>query len=354
MNDIPVREGVMSVFLETPRLRHHFLVCGPEEGTPVVLIHGNFSAALYWDDLMAALCERGYRCFAPDLRGYGWSEDKVIDSTRGYRDWSDDLDELFQALGIERAHLVGWSMGAGVAYRFIADHPEKVITATLQAPVSPYGFGGTKDAEGTLCFDDAAGSGGGVVNPTFVERVRMGDRTTDDPNSPRNVINAFYYHPGFTTPREEDYLTAALREKVGSDRYPGDSVPSHNWPGVGPGVQGPVNCWSPKYLRGEVDDLLAAEPKPPILWIRGDNDMIVSDNSMFDMAALGSLDYVPGWPGADVVPPQPMIQQVRAVLDRYKAAGGSYREVVFENCGHSPHIEYPDKWLDAFVRFAKP
>jgi pimeloyl-ACP methyl ester carboxylesterase len=36
-----------------------------------------------------------------------------------------------------------------------------------------------------------------------------------------------------------------------------------------------------------------------------------------------------------------MIGQTRAVLDRYAAAGGAYTEVVYENCGHSPHVERP-------------
>ena len=95
--------------------------------------------------------------------------------------------------------------------------------------------------------------------------------------------------------------------------------------------------------------MLAAEPKPPILWIRGDSDLIVSDNSMFDLATLGKLGYVPGWPGDEVAPPQPMIGQVRAVLERYAAGGGRYREVVMTDVGHSPHIEKPDEWLAAFM-----
>jgi pimeloyl-ACP methyl ester carboxylesterase len=341
--------GITSSFVETPRLRQHVLACGDAGGQVVLFLHGNFSAATFFEEMMLELCARGYRCIAPDLRGYGWSEEKVIDSTRGYREWSDDVNALLEALGIDRVHLVGWSMGGGVAYRFIADHAEKVITATLQAPVSIYGFGGTRDVEGTPCFDDAAGSGGGVVSPVFVERIQMGDRTADDPNSPRTIINTFYYKPPFTAEREEDFLTAALMEKTGPQAYPGDSVPSPNWPNVGPGVYGPVNCWSPKYLAGEVDAFLAAEPKPPILWIHGDADLVVSDNSMFDLATLGKLGYVPGWPGEDVVPPQPMIGQTRAVLDRYAAAGGRYRELLMADVGHSPHIEKPAEWLAAFL-----
>lgn len=357
MSDIPTLPGITSTFVDTPRLRQHVLLCGPEDGVPVVFLHGNFSAATYWEELMLELAShssasgagRGFRCIAPDLRGYGWTEDKLINATRGYRDWCDDVKELLDALGVERAHLVGWSMAGGIVYRFIADHPARVITATLQAPVSPYGFGGTKGIAGTPCFDDFAGSGGGVVSPLFIQRIQMGDRSADDANSPRNIINAFYYKPPFRAAREEDFLTASLMEKTGPDRYPGDSVPSPNWPYVAPGVWGPVNCWSPKYLRHEVPDLLAANPKPPILWIRGDSDLVVGDNSMFDLATLGRLGYVPGWPGEEVVPPQPMLGQTRDVLEKYAAAGGRYCEVVFTDCAHSPHIEKPAAWIAEFL-----
>jgi pimeloyl-ACP methyl ester carboxylesterase len=89
------------------------------------------------------------------------------------------------------------------------------------------------------------------------------------------------------------------------------------------------------------DDLVGLSTKPPITWVRGDADVIVSDTSLFDLAYLGSLGLVPGWPGTDSCPPQPMVAQTRAVLDRYVAAGGTYREVVYAGCGHSPHIERP-------------
>jgi pimeloyl-ACP methyl ester carboxylesterase len=78
--------------------------------------------------------------------------------------------------------------------------------------------------------------------------------------------------------------------------------------------------------------------------VHGDADVIVSDTSLFDLAYLGSLGLVPGWPGADACPPQPMVAQTRAVLERYAAAGGSYREIVYEGCGHSPHIERPTEF----------
>lgn len=350
MSDIHPLEGITSQMVQTERLNTNVLSSGPEQGTPVIFLHGNFSAATYWEETMRAL-PPGFRAFAPDLRGYGWTEDKLIDGTRGSGDWSDDLAALFGALDVEKAHLVGWSLGAGVLYRFLIDHPEKALTVTLVSPVSPHGFGGTKGIEGTPCYDDFAGSGGGVVNPEFVRRIMEGDRSEEDPNSPRNVINAFYYVAPFRAVREEAFLTASLAEKMGDDRYPGDFVPSDNWPNVAPGKWGPINAGSPKYVLDDVPALLAIEPKPPVLWIRGSHDMIVSDNSMFDFGALGKLELVPGWPGDDVYPPQPMVSQTRAVLEQYATNGGSFEEHVLHDTAHGPHIEKPDEFNALFHRF---
>jgi pimeloyl-ACP methyl ester carboxylesterase len=140
-----------------------------------------------------------------------------------------------------------------------------------------------------------------------------------------------------------------MLEKIGNDRYPGDMTPSANWPMVAPGVWGPINATSPKYYDGS--GIVDAKVKPPILWIRGADDQIVSDNSLFDFGTLGQLDLVPGWPGADVFPPQPMVSQMRAVLDKYQANGGQYQEVVIADSGHSPLIEKPKEFREALVTF---
>jgi pimeloyl-ACP methyl ester carboxylesterase len=290
-----------------------------------------------------------YRCIAPDLRGYGDTEDLPIDATRGARDWSDDLKALSDVLGDRPGHLVSWSNGTAAAIQFQLDYPQLVLSQTFIDPVSPYGFDGTKGLEGTPCYDDFAGSGGGVVNPEFVRRIIEGDRSEEDPNSPRNVINTFLYKPPFRAEREEDFLTASMLEKMGNDRYPGDMTPSVNWPNVAPGVWGPINATSPKYFN--TSTIVDAESKPPILWIRGEEDQIVSDTSFFDFGTLGQMDLVPGWPGADVFPPQPMVSQMRAVLEKYKANGGKYKEVVIADSGHSPLIEKPEEFREALLAF---
>jgi len=333
-------EGISSYMVPTSRLNTHVLMSGTTQGTPVIFLHGNFTASTYWEENMVNLPEE-FWAIAPDLRGYGWSEDKAIDATKGFSDWSEDLKALYTALNIEKAHIVGWSLGGGVVYRFMADHPEMVLTATLVSPVSPYGFGGTKGSEGTPCYDDFAGSGGGVVNPEFIELIKVGDRGIESQNSPRNVINSFYFKPPFKADREEDFLTASLKQSTGENRYPGDFVPSENWPNVAPGAWGPINAGVPQYVTGDAQALIDIVEKPAILWVRGSDDMIVSDLSLFDFAALGQLGYVPGWPGEEIYPPQPMVSQTRSLLEKYAANGGSFKEIVMQNTAHGPQVEKP-------------
>jgi pimeloyl-ACP methyl ester carboxylesterase len=345
-----LKNGVQSKMVKTDRLEMHVLFSGNETGDPVIFLHGNFAAALYWQDLILTLPD-GFRGIAPDLRGYGWSEDKLTDATHGLRDWSEDVLGLMDALNLETAHFVGWSLGAAPIYRLLIDFPHKVKSMTLIAPVSPYGFGGTKGIDGEPVFDDFAGCGGGLVNPEFIRRIQEGDRSADDPNSPRNIINTFYYVAPFKAMDEEDFLTASLQEKIGDQKYPGDSVPSSNWPFIGPGKWGPLNAGSAKNMIKDVPELISIQPKAPILWIRGDKDQIVSDLSIFDIATLGKLGFVPGYPGEDVFPPQPMVTQTRAVFEKYAENGGSFQELVIENTAHSPHIEKPDEFNQYFHQF---
>lgn len=352
MSEVKHLAGIEEQLVATPRIRLNVLTSGPDDGIPVIFIHGNFTSALWWEEVMLSLPE-GFRAIAFDMRGYGWTEDKPIDATRGLRDISDDLAALMETLEIEEAHLVGWSLGGGVIYRFLIDYPGRALSVTLIGPVSPYGFGGTKDLAGTPCYADFAGSGGGVVNPEFVRRIKEGDRTAEDPNSPRNVINTFYYKPPFRHPREEELLTGALQEKIGTEKYPGDFVASDNWPNVAPGNFGPINAGAPKYAIKDVPELLELVSKPDICWVRGENDQIVADNSMFDFGALGKLGFVPGWPGDDVYPPQPMVGQTRDVLEKYAAKGGSFEEHVIPDTGHGPHMEKLDAFNAIFHPFIK-
>jgi pimeloyl-ACP methyl ester carboxylesterase len=340
---------VESQTVSTERLATEVLRTGEAGGTPVVLVHGNLSTGRFWDLTLEAL-PAGVHAVAPDLRSFGGAASVPVDATRGMGDFADDLHSLLQSpeLGLagQRAHLVGWSVGGAVVMRYAMDHAEAVRSLVLVAPMSPYGFGGTRDERGTPCWPDFAGSGAGTANPDYVRNLAERDRG-DSPMSPRQVMNNFYFRPPFRAEREEAYLDAVLTTGVGEDNYPGDGATSPNWPGVAPGTRGVNNALSPKYC--DLSGFAAIDPKPPVLWIRGADDQVISDTSMFDFGYLGKLGAVPGWPGDGVYPPQPMIGQIRGVLDAYRAGGGSYQEEVLDACGHSPQVECPQAFMELLL-----
>ncbi|MGV9303656.1 alpha/beta fold hydrolase [Nonomuraea sp. NPDC003727] len=321
----------------TARLTHNVLTGPRDEGEPVLFVHGNVSSAAFWRDSLAALPEP-YRPLAVDLRGFGDSDPAPVDATRGLRDFSDDLAELIEAMGLGPVHLVGWSMGGGIILQLLRDRPAMVRSLTLVNPVSPYGYSGTEGAEGLLTHADGTGSGAGAANPDFVARLAAGDLSDEAPTSPRVVFRSAYVAKPVAD--EDFYVASMLSTRVGEDNYPGDAVTSEGWPGVRPGTRGVLNALAPVHFR--IDDLHTVDPKPPILWIRGADDVIVADGSPFDLAHLGQLGVVPGSPGT---PAQPMVAQTRAALERY----GDYREVVLADCGHSPHIEQPEEFRGHLV-----
>jgi pimeloyl-ACP methyl ester carboxylesterase len=231
MSDGALLKGVSSQTVATPRLETHLLTSGPKDGIPVLFVHGNASSGRFFEDTLSALPDR-YSGFAPDLRGFGGSETKPLDATRGVADFSDDLGALVDALRLGPVHLVGWSVGGAVAMRYAMDRPGGVASLVLVNPLSPYGYGGTKGADGSPCWPDYAGSGGGTANRTFVRRLASGDRSEKDLNSPRNVMNNLYFKPPFRAApaRERRTSTRSSPRRPARTTTPATPPP----PGTGP------------------------------------------------------------------------------------------------------------------------
>ena len=341
-------DGITSRTIETSRLVVNVLERGADDAaTPpertVVFIHGNGSSSVFWLELMQDLPAE-LRVIAIDLRGYGGTEHAPVDATRGVRDFSDDVFETLQALSIQTAHFVGWSMGAAVILQYALDHP--VLSLTLESPVSPYGFGGTR-RDGTRLTDDDAGTGGGVANPDYVERLIAHDTSDEAPTSPRNVFRSGYVAEGYTTEHEDVWVESMLSTSTATGNYPGDSVPSRNWPGFAAGTVGVLNALTPRYFN--VSGITDLAHKPPILWIQGTVDAIISDASFYDYNHLGALGIVPDWPGAEVAPAQEMVSQMRDVLGVYAQRGGHVTELPLEGVGHTPHLERPAEFRHALL-----
>src|ERR671932_363182 len=126
-----------SGFLDVPNARLYYEVAGA--GPAVVFVHGFTLDARMWDDQWTVFGER-YRVVRYDLRGFGRSEAEPVP----YSDL-DDLLALLNFLDIERAHLVGLSMGGMVLVHFALTHPRRV-RGHKPADCGPSGLTGPVDA----------------------------------------------------------------------------------------------------------------------------------------------------------------------------------------------------------------
>ncbi len=111
-------------------VRMHFLVRGA--GPPILLVHGfAVSAGINWvaPGILDSLAAR-YTVIAPDLRGHGNSDKPREPAAYGHR-FVEDLVRLLDHLGVERAHVVGYSMGGAITLRLLASAPDRVASAVI-------------------------------------------------------------------------------------------------------------------------------------------------------------------------------------------------------------------------------
>lgn len=95
------------------------------KGPDVVMLHGLGGNLAVWHLKMAPALQRDYRITTYDLRGHGYSE--VPQDGYTTQDSVEDLRSLLDALGIERAHLVGHSWGGDIALHFALLYPHRVM-----------------------------------------------------------------------------------------------------------------------------------------------------------------------------------------------------------------------------------
>lgn len=103
---------------------------GPEDGTPVLLLHGWPQDARSWREVAERLAAEGVRAIVPDQRGYSpGARPEGVDSY-GTDVLAQDAVEIAAALGHDRFHLVGHDWGAAVSWVVATAHAEHVLSLT--------------------------------------------------------------------------------------------------------------------------------------------------------------------------------------------------------------------------------
>lgn len=112
-------------------LEVHYLEAGDPKGIPVVFAHGNWTSASWWEPLLARL-PAGYRGLAYDLRGRGRTTGP--DSSYAMDAMAADLLAFAVSVGADRFHVVGHSLGGGIAMQTALDAPDHVRSLVAIAP----------------------------------------------------------------------------------------------------------------------------------------------------------------------------------------------------------------------------
>ena len=100
------------------------------EGEPVLLLHGFPETSRMWEPLMEKLAEEGFHCLAPDQRGYSPGARPADVSEYNYANLAADAAGFMDAMGWERAHLIGHDWGALAGWATVGTTPDRIQSWT--------------------------------------------------------------------------------------------------------------------------------------------------------------------------------------------------------------------------------
>lgn len=139
MTDTSLRQKLV----EAARHRTAFHETGPVDGPLMIFIHGWPGMGVVWRAQLTHFAARGWRCFAPDMRGYGGSSVPAEPSAYALREIVGDMTEFHDALGGPPAVWVGHDWGSAVVWQLAAGERTRVrcrAVVNLNVPYIPTGF----------------------------------------------------------------------------------------------------------------------------------------------------------------------------------------------------------------------
>jgi pimeloyl-ACP methyl ester carboxylesterase len=218
----------------------HYVEAGT--GPTVILLHGLGGSTQAWQFNVGALAEK-YHVVAPDQIGFGKSDKPLVNYR--IRTYVDFLDQFCKQLKIDRATLVGNSMGGWIAAMFAASFPERVDKLVL---VDAAGYAPPKDLDTRIFFG---------LNPTTREGMKV-------------LVAKVFYNKAFQTDAAIDMAIAA--RLAAGDGYT-------------------INSITESIIRGEdfLDDVVKTIKRPTLLiWGRQDGLVPLTDGERLNKDIAGS------------------------------------------------------------------
>jgi len=113
-------------FIEVGDIRLHTVLAGPQDGDPLILLHGFPEYWYGWRKQIPYFAEQGYRVIVPDQRGYNLSDKPESIDAYQIDILAGDVQQLIEVLGYERVYLAGHDWGAAVAWQVATIYPERL------------------------------------------------------------------------------------------------------------------------------------------------------------------------------------------------------------------------------------
>lgn len=269
------------------------------QGDVVLMVHGNMSSSVHYEPLISRIKDK-YRCIAVDLRGFG-------DSTYNNRfdtleELADDVNAFTDVLGIDSYYLVGWSNGGGVSLKICAKYPEKVkkFFDIEGAGLKGYPLYKKENYQSTgkpYESKDAMAQDPVQVGP-MVNIFEKGDGAMM-----ASIWDATIYTVNKPTREQSElWISETMKQR---------NIVDLDW------ALATLNM-SDEYTPYGKGDGTIKNIKCPVALTMGEKDIVVPD-------------YM--------------------VLDNYNALGSLATLLPYENCGHSPMVDCPDRLADDVVNF---
>jgi pimeloyl-ACP methyl ester carboxylesterase len=138
---VPPTQGTPPVTENTDQSARHtsfYLAAGPTNGTPIIFVHGWPELSYSWRHQLPVFAGLGFRAIAPDMRGYGRSSIYTRHEDYAIEYAVDDMIELIDALGSEKAIWVGHDWGSPVVWSLAQHYPDRCHgVASLCVPYLP-------------------------------------------------------------------------------------------------------------------------------------------------------------------------------------------------------------------------
>jgi len=215
---------------------------GPANGHTVVLLHGNNFGGFYFGGPAEALRKEGFRVIIPDQIGYGRSS-KPTTIPYNFNQWARNTKLLLETLKIEKAMIVGHSMGAMLAARFATQYPAVTERLVLYNPI------GLTDGRFDRPLGDVDDAYRSNLNQTYQSvRASLMRYVAHNPSAWNDVFETYAKVRYSWTLSAEWPRLAMVQTLIGQVQY-GDPV-VYDW----------AHITAPTLVFGGADDFLAGTP----------------------------------------------------------------------------------------------